>query len=82
MMIKAIEEESPGQGISRDSFKRIGKRAKNNIPFSSIIDYLNQKTNSSYKPGSRRTRDLITARWHEGFQLEDFKRVIDLKTAE
>ena len=52
------------------------------IPFSDIITYLNQKTNSSYKPGTKKTKELITARWNEGFHLEDFKKVIDLKTEE
>lgn len=30
----------------------------------------------------RRTKDLIRARWKEGFTLEDMKKVIDLKTTE
>jgi uncharacterized phage protein (TIGR02220 family) len=55
---------------------------KNLIPFSEILSYLNDKTNSSYKPGTKKTKDLITARWNEGYQLEDFKRVIELKTNE
>ncbi|WP_071394807.1 conserved phage C-terminal domain-containing protein [Bacillus tuaregi] len=55
---------------------------KNNIPFSEIITYLNDQANTSYKPGTKKTKDLITTRWNEGFRLEDFKRVIDLKAQE
>ena len=55
---------------------------KKEIPFSAIISYLNQKTNSTYKPGTKKTKELITARWNEGFILEDFKKVIDLKAEE
>ena len=52
------------------------------IPFSEIVQYLNFKTNATYKPGSRKTRELISARWNEGFTLADFKRVIDQKAEE
>ncbi|WP_254119113.1 conserved phage C-terminal domain-containing protein [Bacillus sp. FJAT-29790] len=55
---------------------------KNNIPFSEVIQYLNDKTNASYKAGTRKTMELIRARWKEGFTLGDFKKVVDLKTAE
>jgi uncharacterized phage protein (TIGR02220 family) len=52
------------------------------IPFSEIVAYLNQKTNSSYKTTSKKTKDLIRARCNEGFTFEDFKTVIDKKTQE
>lgn len=52
------------------------------IPFSEIIDHLNQKTGSAYRATGKKTRMLIKARWDEGFRLEDMKKVIDLKTAE
>ena len=52
------------------------------IPFSEIVDYLNQKAQTAYKHTSKKTRDLIKARWNDGFTLDDFKKVIDNKTAE
>ncbi|GIN93745.1 hypothetical protein J22TS1_47960 [Siminovitchia terrae] len=52
------------------------------IPFSEVVEYLNAKTGSAYKPSTRRTQELIRARWNEGFTLQDMKKVIDLKTAE
>jgi uncharacterized phage protein (TIGR02220 family) len=55
---------------------------RNAPPFSEVIQYLNEKTHASYKPGTKKTQDLIRARWNEGFTFADFKRVIDLKTAE
>ena len=55
---------------------------KSNIPYSEIIDYLNQKISSSYKHTTKSTRGLIEKRYNEGFTLEDFKQVIDNKTAE
>jgi uncharacterized phage protein (TIGR02220 family) len=52
------------------------------IPTVEIINYLNEKTYSSYKPSTHTTQGKIRARFREGFTLEDFKKVIDLKTAE
>lgn len=49
---------------------------------SSILDYLNQKTGSHYQVKSKATQRHIKARLDEGFTLDDFKKVIDNKTAE
>ena len=47
-----------------------------------IITYLNDKVHASYRTSTRKTRDLIKARMNEGFKVEDFKTVIDKKSAE
>lgn len=52
------------------------------IPYSDIISYLNQKADRKYKHSTSKTRSLIKARWNEGFELEDFKKVIDNKVSE
>lgn len=52
------------------------------IPYSKIINYLNQKTGAHYRDNSKATQRLIKARWNEGFKPEDFKKVIDIKTYE
>lgn len=52
------------------------------IPYEKIIDYLNRKTDSHYRPTSKATRRLIKARYNEGFTDIDFKTVIDKKCAE
>lgn len=52
------------------------------IPFVEIINYLNETASANYRHQTQKTRDLIKARWNEGFQLKDFKQVIDIKTAE
>jgi uncharacterized phage protein (TIGR02220 family) len=56
--------------------------SKKEIPIVDIIDYLNQKTRSAYKPTTEKTKKVIRARISEGFTLADFKKVIDLKTSE
>ena len=55
---------------------------KDHIPFQEIIKHLNDKTNFNYRHTSHKTKDLIKKRWSEGYTLDDFKTVIDKKTAE
>ncbi len=57
-------------------------KAEPRIPFKEIVDYLNQETGSRYKHTSKKTQSLIRARFNDGFTLDDFKKVIDIKTAE
>ena len=44
-----------------------------------VIDYLNAKIGSRYKSSSQKTKKLINARRSDGYDLEDFKTVIDKK---
>ena len=50
------------------------------IPFKEIIEYLNHAANRNYKVGNSKTKNLIRARWNDGFNINDFKKVIDIKT--
>lgn len=50
--------------------------------YSEIIDYLNSKANTNYRVNNKKTRASINARIAEGFTIDDFKRVIDIKSAE
>ncbi|POA05618.1 conserved phage C-terminal domain-containing protein [Staphylococcus caprae] len=52
------------------------------IPYKGIVAYLNGKTNKNYKHTTGKTRRFIEARWNEDFRLDDFKKVIDIKTSE
>lgn len=51
-------------------------------PYKEIIDYLNAKTNKSYQYQGTATQRHINGRFKEGYTLDDFKKVIDIKTAE
>jgi uncharacterized phage protein (TIGR02220 family) len=55
---------------------------QDNLPYGLIVDYLNTKAKTNYKPSTKKTQALIKARYNEGFTLEDFKQVIDKKTNE
>lgn len=50
-------------------------------PYKEIIDYLNKKTGKTFKASSKTTQRDIRARISEGYTVDDFKRVIDIKVA-
>lgn len=47
-----------------------------------IIDYLNTKTGSDYKTTTAATQKAINGRLDEGYTVENFKAVIDVKVSE
>lgn len=51
-------------------------------PYSDVIDYLNERTGKQYKSTTKKNQTVIRARSDEGFNLDDFKKVIDNKVAE
>jgi uncharacterized phage protein (TIGR02220 family) len=53
---------------------------KNSELIKHIIEYLNQQTNRSYTNKAKDAVRAINARISEGHKLEDFKKVIDIKT--
>lgn len=57
------------------------KQAKACMSFSSIIDYLNEKTGKEFKPVESNLK-FIKARVGEGHSLDDLKAVIDRKVLE
>ena len=52
------------------------------VPYKEIIEYLNAKTEKNFKAASKKNKDHIKARFNDGFNLSDFKKVIDIKTRE
>lgn len=54
----------------------------NDIPYVEIVTYLNEVANKKYRHTTRKTKELIKARWNEGFRVDDFKKVIDTKNDE
>ena len=67
-----VNSKSNVSGLDKN---RIDKNRIDNIK--DIVEYLNLKTNSKYKPSTKSTKDSIIARLNEGFTVEDFKIVID-----
>jgi len=53
-----------------------------NYSYSEIIDYLNTRAGTQYKASTKKTQQLINARYQDGCTLEDFKKCIDNKVNE
>lgn len=51
------------------------------VPYQEILNYFNQQAGTSYRASSKATQRLINARTNEGFTVDDFKKVIDIKVA-
>lgn len=51
-----------------------------NLPYKEIIEYLNEKAGTNFRHTGKKNKDLIKARFNEGYDLKDFKTVIDKKT--
>ena len=51
-------------------------------PYEEIIAYLNQVAGKSFSHKTKETQRLIKARWNEGYTLEQFKTVIDVKSSQ
>lgn len=50
--------------------------------YKEIIEYLNNSINGNYRYSTKKNQTLIHARCEEGYTIDDFKKVIDTKTAE
>lgn len=84
-----FQNEKSGQQNERaipEITTEITNRKKNdNVPqgfYEEVISYLNEKAGTRYNHKAKNSRTHISARYNEGFTLEDFKRVIDYKVAE
>lgn len=51
-------------------------------PYAEIISYLNDKADKNFKYTSEATKKFINGRYNDGYDLEDFKRVIDNKVSQ
>jgi len=80
---KVVQTQNDDETLvkSNNKEKKVNK-VNNNIPFGKIIDYLNTKADRQFKSTTKSTKRKIEARWNEGFDLDDFKNVIDTKVAE
>lgn len=77
-------EHTPIRKNERDNNTVINNTSNNtlDIPYVEIINYLNDATGKNYRSSSQKTKKDIKARWNQGFTLDDFKKVIDIKTGE
>lgn len=75
-----IEEKKEVKQLKKNN--NIVEQGTTEYQYKDVIDYLNQKTGKAFKDKSKDSRSHIKARFDEGYTLDDFKAVIDKKTAE
>ena len=75
------ETNKPKQNkqVKASTQQQTNNTTKNNNIYSIVIDYLNTKANTNYRYTTKGTQSLINARLNEGYTVEDFKKVIDIK---
>lgn len=57
-----------------------GSEEPDQLPYKEVVHYLNEKTGSKYRSSGTKTKQFIKARFNEGFSLDDFRTVIDVKS--
>ena len=73
------EQQKNISGTSKEHQKNTNNN-DNNENNKDIVDYLNEKALKNYSASAKKTVSLINARTNEGFTVDDFKKVIDIKT--
>lgn len=71
---KSNSKSNSKEDISNDISKKKGSDLST---IAEIVDYLNEKANTSFRPSAEYAKTHIRARLREGFTLDDFKDVID-----
>lgn len=74
-----IDEKVKDNNIS---FNNTSNTTLDNKDLVEIVNYLNDSTGKNFRPNSKATKKHISARLNEGYKLESFKKVIDIKTKE
>lgn len=74
------EEQYKKNNIRRSIYSSVDDEDEEPL-YKKVINYLNEKLGTKYKPSSAINKRLIDARAKEGYSLDDFKKVIDNKCA-
>jgi uncharacterized phage protein (TIGR02220 family) len=74
----------PQDSIGKDSIDKDSITSDNTDKetYNVITSYLNERAGTKYKPSSKKTQTCIHARLSEGYEIDDFKTVIDKKCDE
>ena len=75
-------EKTLSSALDKGASEANKSKSKNKKEIEYIVSYLNKRTGKQYRAGTRATERLINARLRDGFTVEDFCRVIDIKCAE
>lgn len=83
-VIPEVDQRLPQVRLGKDRLGKDNTLSSDSTmyPYKKIIEYLNDKSDKQYKHTTKKTQTLIKSRFNEGFNLEDFKSVIDTKSKE
>jgi len=79
---KNIDSSDSSDLIKNFYNEKKDKKEESKKQIKEIVSYLNSKTNKNFKSTTANTIKLIKTRLNEGYILDDFKKVIDIKTKE
>lgn len=65
---------------SNSKASNIEVNSQHSTVYKEIIEYLNLKAGTHYRSSTKATQRHIKSRLNEGYELDDFKKVIDVKT--
>jgi uncharacterized phage protein (TIGR02220 family) len=79
---KETMKKPPIKNDFASTFAQAKSKAKPEYEYiiETVIEYLNKKVSSEFKPKTKDTITVISARIKEGYKIDDFKKVIDIKT--
>jgi len=75
-------QPASNQRLTTNKNEKNEKNEKKNKYISEIINHLNVVCGTFYKTTTKKTEELINVRIKEGFSVDDFKKVIDIKFKE
>jgi uncharacterized phage protein (TIGR02220 family) len=73
--LKKVKKEK--RDVSKDT--SLSGNGARHVPYLEVISFLNEHCKTDYKANTTTTRNLIKARFNQGFTLEDFQKVISCK---
>lgn len=76
----SIDKDSKDIYISKEIYCRENSTDLSDL-FKKVIEYLNEQTGKKYRWQTKSTQKLISGRLSDGYSVDDFKRVIDIKCA-
>jgi uncharacterized phage protein (TIGR02220 family) len=75
------KSDMSGTFVKEKNKKRIRKEKEKEYIYSTVLDYLNSVVGSKYR-NNETNRRFIKARINDGYNIDDFKQVIDIKYQE
>jgi uncharacterized phage protein (TIGR02220 family) len=73
-------EETPIKS-GKSTQSKVKESKVNIISITEIIDHLNLRSGKNFRNSTKQTQNVIQARLNEGFTIEQFKSVIDIKSS-